>query len=108
MRETIATRREAYRFRFYHDGFQYVATCSFYNDGRLAELFFSLPKCKGGTALESVARDAAILASLCLQYGATEEDLRHSLTRLEQDEPAGPVCRFLDILALQRKQESAA
>jgi hypothetical protein len=98
IREELPTRREAERFEFWHDGFKYVSTYSRYADGRLAEVFLQVAK--SGTALEAVARDAAILASQCLQRGVSAQDLRHSLTRLEDGEPAGPVCRFLDVLAI--------
>ena len=100
-RQAIAERRECDRFNFRHDGFLYTAAFSQYADGRLAEVFFQVAK--SGTALEAVTRDAAILVSLCLQYGASEEAIRHSLTRLENDEPAGPVARFLDVLALGKR-----
>lgn len=104
-REELARRRESERLAFWHDGFRYEAAFSRYPDGRLAELFFAVAK--SGTALEGVARDAAILTSLCLQFGASSEAIRAALTRLEpsadcpQGEPAGPVARFLDILALE-------
>jgi hypothetical protein len=110
-REELPKRRESDRLTFWHDGFQYTATFSRYPDGRLAELFFSVAK--SGTALEGVARDAAILTSLCLQFGASSEAIRAALTRLEpspdhpQGEPAGPVCRFLDILALGEGKAAA-
>lgn len=111
-REDLPKRRESERLTFWHDGFRYQATFSRYPDGRLAELFFAVAK--SGTALEGVARDAAILTSLALQFGASADVIRAALTRLEpsaecpQGEPAGPVCRFLDILALGDGDEGKA
>jgi hypothetical protein len=106
-REQLPNRRDSDRFTFWHDGFQYIATYSRYPDGRMAEVFFSVAKAKSGTAIEAVARDAAVLASLCLQHGVSEEALRHSLTRLDNNEPAGPVCRFLDVLAVREEEQPA-
>jgi hypothetical protein len=101
-REQLPARRESERFCFSHDKFQYTATISRYEDGRLAEVFLSVAKCN--TVLEGIARDAAILCSLCLQHGILPEAIRHSLTRLDGDVPAGPVCRLLDVLALEDAQ----
>ncbi len=78
-------------------GVRYVAGVGRFADGRLAEIFCNAGK--PGCAAEAAACDAAIIASIALQRGATAADLRHSLTRLKSGEAAGPIGVLLDILA---------
>ena len=54
---------------------------------------------KAGSEVEALARDAAVLASMALQHGATVADLRAAMTRLDEGLPAGPVAHLLDIYA---------
>jgi hypothetical protein len=56
---------------------------------------------KHDSALETIARDAAITASLSLQFGCPAETLRHALTRNTNGTAAGPLGHLLDILAAQ-------
>jgi hypothetical protein len=79
VRETLPTRRANSSFSFEHEGHQYRATAGRFADGRLAEIFLHAPG-KMGTALQSNADTAAILASLLLQHGVTPEVIRHSIT----------------------------
>jgi hypothetical protein len=46
-----------------------------------------------------MARDAAILTSICLQHGASVETIRHSLTRNSDGSASGPLGVVLDLLA---------
>jgi hypothetical protein len=46
-----------------------------------------------------VARDAAILTSICLQHGASVETIRHALTRNSDGSASGPLGVVLDLLA---------
>ena len=65
--------------------FHYVAGIGRFDDGRLAEVFLTLPK--PATAVEALARDAAIAASLALQYGRDEAAAaKKKLRRLEAAE----------------------
>jgi hypothetical protein len=38
-----------------------------------------------------MARDAAILTSICLQHGASTETIRHALTRNSNGSASGPL-----------------
>lgn len=97
-RKSLPNRRECLRMQFEHGGFRYSATVGIRPDsGEPAEIF--LHTAKAGTAVEGMARDAAVIASLALQHDCPLETLRHALTRLEADEPAGPLAALLDILA---------
>ena len=72
-REKLPTRRcgEIIRFAFPPRSWQfYVVHYSCFADGRPAELFVSMSgKAAVGSALEAMARDSAILASIALQFG---------------------------------------
>jgi hypothetical protein len=77
--------------------FHYVAGIGRFDDGRLAEVFLTLPK--PATAVEASARDAAIVASLALQYGVPLVTLQQALTRNGDGSPSSPLGRLLDLLA---------
>lgn len=97
-RRQLPNRRECVRMQFEHGGFRYSATVGIRPDtGEPAEIF--LHTAKAGTAVEGMARDAAVIASLALQHDCPLQTLRHALTRLEADEPAGALAALLDILA---------
>jgi hypothetical protein len=55
-------------------GLRYTATFSRFDDGRIAEVF--LQNHKPGSQSDSNARDAAVAASLALQFGCPLETLR--------------------------------
>jgi hypothetical protein len=94
----LPQRRQHHLVDFEHAGFQYTAGLGFFDTGELAEIFINLPN-RSGSAIETVARDAAILASICLQYGATAEGIRHALTRNGDGSAGGPLGAVLDLLA---------
>jgi hypothetical protein len=54
---------------------------------------------KVGTDLEAHARDAAITASLCLQYGCDLDTLRRALTRTGNGSPGSALSYILDVVA---------
>ena len=68
------------------------------NTGKLGEIFINIPG-RSGSAIEAVARDAAILASICLQHGASAEVIRRALTRNSDGSAGGPLSTVLDLLA---------
>jgi len=95
----LPNRRQCLRYPFEHRNFKYYGTIGF--DPRSfkpCEIFLQAAT-PSGTEVEAMARDAAVLASIALQYGATIEVLRKALTRLEEGEPAGPMAALLDIYA---------
>lgn len=94
-RERLPERRESETVEFWFNGLDYTGTASRFSDGRLAEVF--LDTAKGGSA-GLAARDAALAASLALQYGCSAAELRASLTRLEDGGPAGPLAVLLDLV----------
>jgi hypothetical protein len=96
-RERLPNRRPSLSFAFEHGGHKFTATVGVYSDGRPAELFLSSGK--AGTAVEAVARDLAVVASIALQHGAAIDTLLHAITRLEDGSAAGPMGKLLDLIA---------
>jgi hypothetical protein len=88
-RERLPNRRGSEVFQFEHSGIGYTATISRFSDGRLAEIFIDHPK--PNSAIAEHASDAAVLASLLLQYGVTAAVIRHSIS--------GPLGTALDLIA---------
>jgi hypothetical protein len=84
------------------EGFTYTAGLGYFADGRLAEIFLNADKV--GTAIETAARDSAVVASLALQHGVPPETIRHALTRNGNGEAGGPLGTLLDLLASERHE----
>jgi hypothetical protein len=63
-------------------------------DGEAAETFLHCAKTSSG--VEAMGRDAAVLTSLCLQFGCPIETLRSAVTREEDGRPASLVGALLD------------
>jgi hypothetical protein len=96
MRELLPSRRRSELISFEHEGLRFHGSVSRYSDGRIAEFFLDLEK-PGGTA-GIAARDAAVAASLALQFGCPVATLRRALTRLTDGSAAGPLGRLLDLV----------
>jgi hypothetical protein len=97
-RERLPNRREHVLINFTTpDGFRYVAGLGYFDDGRLAEVFLNAEKI--GTAIETAARDSAVVASLALQHGVSPETIRHALARNGTGTASGPLGALLDLLA---------
>jgi len=98
LRRRLPHRRRHELLDFEHAGHRYTAGLGYFDTGGLAEVFINVPG-RSGSAIEAVARDAAILTSICLQYGASVETIRHALTRNSDGSAAGPLGVVLDFLA---------
>ena len=95
-RERLPNRREPELLSFEHGGIHYIAGVGRFENGKLAEIF--LNTCKHGTAVDVNARDAAVAASLLLQFGCPVDKLRKALTRNSDGSASGPLARALDLL----------
>jgi hypothetical protein len=97
----LPNRRPHLVIEFEHGGFTYTAGVGFFDDAgqQPAEIF--LTTAKHGTLLDTNARDAAIAASLLLQYGCPVETLRRALTRNGDGAASGPLAHVLDLLDQQ-------
>jgi hypothetical protein len=96
-RQRLPDRRASEQIGFFCCGFEFTATISRFPDGRLAEIFLANGKC--GSDSDVSARDAAVVASIALQYGVPVEVLRKALMRDSAGQPSGPLGTALDLLA---------
>jgi len=94
----LPNRRHCLRYRFEHRGFRYYGTIGVDPWTHVPCEVFLQSATPSGTDVEMVARDAGVLASIALQHGASVEELRAALTRLDNDAPAGPVAALFDLL----------
>jgi hypothetical protein len=70
-----------------------------YKDGKPGEVFITaLGKAGRGSMLEAFARDAGVLISLAIQYGAPLETQRRAITRDAQNRPLTFVGAVLDAM----------
>lgn len=100
-RELLPNRREIETFRFEHKGIKHFASFSRFPDGRIAEVFLDAGKI--GSDAQSYARDAAVVLSIALQFGADIQTMKNSVTRNDDSTPAGPIGVLLDMLAIASK-----
>jgi hypothetical protein len=98
-RKRLPNRRGHMLLDFEADGFRYTAGLGFFEDGRLAEVFLNSGKI--GTAIETAARDSAVVASIALQHGVPPDTIRHALTRDRNGNASGPLGTLLDLLAAE-------
>ena len=96
-RQRLPNRRGHELLTFQHEGIRYTAGVGRFADGGLAEIF--LATAKHGSALDVIARDAAVAASLLLQHGCPVDTLRQALTRNSDGSGSGPLARALDLIA---------
>ena len=97
VRDRLPTRRSSETFDFRCDCGTYTATISRFADDRIAEIFLSSNK--AGSHLDHMARDAAILASIALQYGAPLDVIGNALQRDHLGCAITPLGAALDHLA---------
>lgn len=91
LRSRLKDRRAHWLFRFECDGQSYTDGIGRFEDGRIAEVFINGTKV--GTAAETNAQDAAIVASLALQHGCSVKTIQHALAR--SGGSAGPLATLL-------------
>jgi hypothetical protein len=97
VREKLSNRRASLNFNFVCGNFHYVATVSFFDDGRLAEIFIGNGKAGSGT--DTAAKDSAVVASLALQFGVPLETICHALLRDARGIASSPLGCAIDLIA---------
>jgi ribonucleoside-diphosphate reductase alpha chain len=95
-REHLPNRRASVTFDFEHEPLTYTCSFSCFGDGRPAENFSAEPQ--GGSHADVVAREAAIAASIALQYGCPIQTLQHAALRNPNGKAAGPLGCALDLI----------
>jgi hypothetical protein len=93
-RNRLPDRRAAITTTFDRDGARFEMTAGFYPDGRVGEVFLNSDR--ANSLLDFLMSDAAILASLALQYGAPIDEIRHALKRDVRGVAASPIGAALD------------
>jgi ribonucleoside-diphosphate reductase alpha chain len=96
-RRKLPQRRRSVTFSFECAGLAYTATASWFEDGALGEVF--LGNHRADSHADACAKDAAILASIALQFGAPLDVLRKALLRDSQNRPSTPIGCALDLLS---------
>lgn len=96
MRQVLPQRRANTTVAFEHEGLRYIGAVGYFANGQPAEIF--LNSTKANTSTDTNARDAAIAASLALQFGCSIDTLQHALTRNTDGSAAGPLGCFLDLI----------
>jgi hypothetical protein len=75
----------------------FQVSVGYFEDTRPAEVF--IMGAKAGSSVESVARDASVILSIALQYGAPVEVLQQAITRNPDGTPSTIMGAVLDHLA---------
>ena len=96
-RQRLPNRRASEQIAFECNALRYVASVSFFPDGRLAEIFLS--NAKAGSHSDSAAKDSAVVCSLALQFGVPVDVMRHALLRDAHGRASSPLGCALDIVA---------
>lgn len=94
-RNPVPNRRPSESFTFEHEGVYYHATISRFEDGGIAELF--LDAGKEGSAVNVMARDAAVVISIARQCGTPLELIRAGLSKLQDGSSAGAIGVALEL-----------
>ncbi len=109
-RRILPQRRRAETFEIEWGGVgrRFAVTLGFYDDGALGEVFITGGK--SGEAVEAIARDAAVVLSLALQYGAEIENVATAITRDGAETPSSILGAVVDQLLPEKNpgQEPAS
>ncbi len=99
-RRRLPNRRACESFTFELGGLRFTASVGRFPDGSIGEVF--LTNHKSGNQSDTNARDAAIILSFALQYGADIQEIRKALCRDSQGRALGPLGAALDKLGGER------
>jgi hypothetical protein len=103
-RERLPNRRGSISFNFEHRGLGFTRTYSCFSNGRVAELFITNHKV--ASAVDVDARDAAIILSFALQFGADISAIGKALCRDPRRNPRGVIGAALHIIAAEEGSQS--
>jgi hypothetical protein len=96
MMPIVVKMRASVTFELNFWGQSFAVGIGYYPDGQIGEVFVSADKIGG--QIEALARDAAILISLALQFGAPLETIQRALTRCARGEPASLAAAVVDLV----------
>ena len=95
-REHLPARRHSLVFDLELNGLRFTASYSCFLDNRVGEIF--LQNHKPGSQSDSNARDAAVAASLALQFGCPLQTLQHAVLRDATGRPSTPLGAAIDAI----------
>jgi ribonucleoside-diphosphate reductase alpha chain len=95
-RERLPNRRASTTFELELHGLRYAATVSSFSDGLVGEIF--LQNRKPGSQSDSNVRDAAVAASLALQFGCPLHVLQRAVLRDSKGNASTPLGAALDVI----------
>jgi hypothetical protein len=93
-RNRLPDRRPAVTTAIERDNLNYQMTIGLYPDGRVGEIFLNAEH--SNSLLDAMTHDAAILASIALQFGCPLDTIRHALKRDGRGVAASPIGAALD------------
>lgn len=93
----LPNRRNSQTFDIEAQALKFTTSFSHFADGGLGEVF--LQNHKAGSAAGILAADAAVAASLALQFGCPLETLRRAMMRDSKGGASGPLGVALDMIA---------
>lgn len=99
MRRVLPERRRSQTFNIQFGGISrpHTVTVSLYPDDSPGEVFISSGR--SGEMVEAIARDGAILISLCLQHNVPLDTIQRALTRDDRNAPTSIIGVVIDKLA---------
>ena len=100
----LPNRRASEQIAFVSNDLKYIATVSFFLDGRLTEIFIS--NAKAGSHSDSAAKDSAVVCSIALQYGVPLDVIRHALLRDAHGVASLPLGVALDLIGIPRHDQA--
>jgi hypothetical protein len=103
IRRILSQRRPVATFELHHDNQTYQISVGYFCDGnRLepAEVFVN--GAKVGSMVEAIARDAAVLLSIAMQYGVPLKVLAGAVTREGDNSAASIIGRIVDRLCKEQ------
>ena len=98
-REHLPARRPSLVFDLELNGLRFTASYSCFPDNRVGEIF--LQNHKPGSQSDSNVRDAAVAASLALQFGCPLQTLQHAVLRDSGGRPSTPLGAAIDAITGQ-------
>jgi hypothetical protein len=100
----LSNQRASVSFNFEMNGLIYTVTYSKFANGRIAEIFLA----SQGLQADANGRDAAVAASLALQFACPLDVLRNALLRDIRGMAATPLGAVLDLVAEQEDINAGA
>jgi hypothetical protein len=95
-RDRLPYRRASQNIAFERDNLKYQMTIGLYPDARVGEIFLNAEH--ANSLLDVMAHDAAILASIALQFGCPLNTIRHAIKRDSSGTAASPIGQALDLI----------